>query len=752
MAGAQEVPPPPADAPAAGQLEGTPAEEQETSKDAKPKKPKRVLDLGSPQATMREFLLANQDAAGDHPERIEDAVACLDISELEGDDRSERAGQLARRLHAVIDRLGVKLDDLPDKTEETDYRFYPPPSVTDTESLPQIRLASNVETGIWQFTAFTVASIPDLEKVAEEEAEPSEPAESKVPAARRTPRATMTTFLEAMQPDVRKLEEAIKCLDPAGQDPDAWSVRGKDLAVKLKNVMDKIKLAVLTEIPDTPDGPAYAWYTSETGNIVIGRITEGTDPKGNDLKGEWRFTPETLNTLDALYLAFEDQPIVSQLAQAGIEEELTFGLWIQRRMPQWCREKFLYLQGWQWLALAALLVAGWLIKIVAPAIATLMFGAWLRKRRIGIDREVYKRALRSTGVLAAALFWLCAIEYLQLQLPVRLTGALLWVLPWALALIGVWVGYRLVDILGGYIASNREVKLTRFDDVLIPLLRKILRLAVVLVVVLIVLAWLKQPPASVLGALGIGGVALAFAAKDTLGNFFGSLTVLFDRPFGIGDWICIGDVDGTVEHVGFRSTRIRTFYNSVITIPNAKMVDTLVDNYGARRYRRAKVMLSITYDTPPEKIDAFCEGIRELIRLHPYTRKDYYHVYFNNFAASSLDILLYTFFEVPDWSTELRERHRLFIDILRLAKRLGVQFAFPTQTLWLERARGATPAPEDVEITPGREDPDAVGLSEAVRAFEESYGPTPAVRGPVVIDASPRSKRKKEATQGDDGE
>ena len=93
----------------------------------------------------------------------------------------------------------------------------------------------------------------------------------------------------------------------------------------------------------------------------------------------------------------------------------------------------------------------------------------------------------------------------------------------------------------------------------------------------------------------------------------------------------VDDVEGTVEKVGFRTTRIRTFYNSLITLPNLILLTAKVDNMGARRYRRVKAMLSLTYDTPPEKIDAFCEGIRELIRRHPYTRKDYYHVYFNEF-------------------------------------------------------------------------------------------------------------------------
>jgi MscS family membrane protein len=248
----------------------------------------------------------------------------------------------------------------------------------------------------------------------------------------------------------------------------------------------------------------------------------------------------------------------------------------------------------------------------------------------------------------------------------------------------------------------------------------------------------------IIGALGVGGVALAFAAQDTLNNFFGSITVLFDRPFGIGDWIVIGDIEGTVERVGFRSTRVRTFYNSVVTIPNSRMVNTHVDNYGARRYRRIRIDIAITYSTPPEKIDAFCEGIRELVRLHPYTRKDYYHVYLNQFAASSLDILLYLFLEAPDWSTELRERHRLFVDIIRLARRLGVEFAFPTQTVWLQRAAKEAVAPEPVAAEDA--DPEEIGFNEAARAFQEAYGEEPRHRPPVVIDATPRSRRKKSSS------
>ncbi len=192
-----------------------------------------------------------------------------------------------------------------------------------------------------------------------------------------------------------------------------------------------------------------------------------------------------------------------------------------------------------------------------------------------------------------------------------------------------------------------------------------------------------EPIAPLLGSLAVAGVGFSFAAKDTVENFFGSVAVVLDRPFDIGDWVVIDDTEGIVEHVGFRSTQVRTFYNSQVTIPNANLVRAVVDNYGRRQYRRWMTTLALQYDTPPETLVAFTEGVRELIRTHPYTRKDYYQVWCNEFGPSSLDILLYMFFEVPDWNTELRERERFFLDILRLAERLGVQFAFPTQTLHL---------------------------------------------------------------------
>src|SRR5690606_12151232 len=257
-------------------------------------------------------------------------------------------------------------------------------------------------------------------------------------------------------------------------------------------------------------------------------------------------------------------------------------------------------------------------------------------------------------------------------------------------------------------AAKTESKL---DDQLVPLVRKALKVVTVIAGVLAILQNLNVNVASLLAGLGIGGVAVALAAKDTVANFFGSIMIFVDKPFQIGDWINVAGVEGIVEEVGFRSTRVRTFYNSLVTIPNAKFTELSVDNYGKRRYRRVYSTLNLTYDTTPEQMQAFVEGIRAIIRANPYTRKDYYEVHMSGFGQHSLDVMVYYFFRVTSWSDELRERHNVYLEIMRLAKALGVEFALPTRTLHIESAAAPGAARE---IPPPASE---VRLAEICRSF-----------------------------------
>jgi len=174
-------------------------------------------------------------------------------------------------------------------------------------------------------------------------------------------------------------------------------------------------------------------------------------------------------------------------------------------------------------------------------------------------------------------------------------------------------------------------------------------------------------------------------------------------------------------------------------VPNSTLITAAVDNMGARTYRRLSCKFAIAYDTPPERIEAFCEGIREIVRQHPYTRKDSYHVYLNGFSASALEILIYVFWRTPEWGTELRERHRFLIDCLRLAKRLGVEFAYPTQTVHLKQAENGLPDPQTGPFSPARSEGDAhtYGIEEA-RAIVAATTGLGTVPPPVTLTGTGR--------------
>ncbi len=216
---------------------------------------------------------------------------------------------------------------------------------------------------------------------------------------------------------------------------------------------------------------------------------------------------------------------------------------------------------------------------------------------------------------------------------------------------------------------------------LLPYAKKILKTLFAVIAGLMLLQNSGFNVTSLLAGLGIGGIAIALAAKETLGNFFGGVTVVLDKPFSAGDWIVCDKFEGTVEDIGFRSTKVKTFYDSLLTIPNSVISESIIDNLGKRQARRTRAVLDITYDTPPEKIEAFVEGIKNIIQSNSYTRKDYYQCYFSDYGPHSLQILLNFFLKAPDWDTELLQKQNIFLEILRLAKELEIDFAFPTQTL-----------------------------------------------------------------------
>lgn len=205
----------------------------------------------------------------------------------------------------------------------------------------------------------------------------------------------------------------------------------------------------------------------------------------------------------------------------------------------------------------------------------------------------------------------------------------------------------------------------------------LLKIVIFVGCVLFIIAELEYSLINVLAGLSIGGFAIALGAQDTVKNFFGSIMIFADKPFAVGDFITDGKVMGTVEEVGIRTTKIRTAYNSVVTLPNSMLSDNSVDNWGKRDYRRYKSKITLEYDTSSELIQQFIDALKEEVLKEPSTRKDYYVITVNDFSLYGIEILINIFFIAPTWGEEMEARHQFVIRTLEIAKELGIEYAKP---------------------------------------------------------------------------
>ena len=363
--------------------------------------------------------------------------------------------------------------------------------------------------------------------------------------------------------------------------------------------------------------------------------------------------------------------------------------WVHLNAPNSLLEKFLFLEIWQWIGLAIVIFLGFAVDFVVRLVLGTVIRNLARRYEAPIDEKRIKQSVRGFGLLAGAITWLMLLAVLGLPLE---TFQVLQPIARFLFIGAIaWCLWRIVDLVGDFFIARARSTETKLDDVLVPMIRKTGKVLIVVFALVNLAPLLGLDLGPLLAAIGIGTLGLSFAFKNTLENFFGSVTVILDRPFQVGDWVVCDGIEGTVESVGMRSTRIRTFYNSLVTMPNSALITNEVDNYGLRKYRRWSTRVGVTYDTPPERIDAYCEAIREVIRQHPYTRKDYYQIWLNAFGDSALEIMVYLFWEAPDWQTELRERHRFMLDIISIAAEMDVEFAFPTQTIHLKKDDAGQP-------------------------------------------------------------
>ncbi|MDB5349321.1 MAG: small-conductance mechanosensitive channel [Planctomycetota bacterium] len=648
----------------AGQ-EARPRGESNEVATARPVVPSVDPRFRSPRATVRTFLIA-MNLSEDDPHKIEDALACLDLSELPPDRRS--GGRYAFELEFMLRSTNIPTYVIPDRMEGAECEIGEGKDV-------KLKLHRRTD-GRWLFEGKTLESLPRLRLLLWERALAAGQGKDigDVPADFRSPYAMFRTYIEVLKKG--DFDRAAECLDLSEIPDPARQIVGRELAFKLKEVLDRNVFIIFQDVPDTSVGLPLEAVVHKEGRITAERQASGKR------KGQWLFNRATVQSVDRLYDEFETKPLVPELTAIGRTSAAPAfrhlpGLWLRQRLPGWLRSQVVASGPW---SLAAYQVAG-MVLLVLLVVPVYRLAVWPSARVLrslmawrGVtadDRELRLWA-RPIGWLAVA--WMLVEGVAMLDLRIELAGSLLAALVPVYWLAAAVAAYGLIDPILKLVAGPALTQpgATTFAAMGYPVLSLVLKIVVVACGLAALLNLFEFDIGTVFAGLGIGGLAVALAAQDTLKNFFGSLMLIADRTFRVGDLVEIGGNKGVVESVGLRTTRIRGLDDSLLTIPNSDLTTAHVTNFGARRFRRFQSHILVPHGTPPERLIEFRDGLLDLIRGRPGVLQKKYEVALNDLGSSGVDILIEVHFDVLDGHSELIARDGLILEVLSLADRLGI--------------------------------------------------------------------------------
>jgi len=488
-------------------------------------------------------------------------------------------------------------------------------------------------------------------------------AQEEVQVDLSNPNATVYTHIYFLQPESYQPKKAARTI---------YGKEGKeavDIAIKIKRILDGKGLEIdFNKI--TRDSLHTDTINNKAQNKLIlfpERMPEISVERYDE---SWYYSQETIQNIDQLY-----------------EEVFPWYIdTLHEVIPGAGHKEIFSIELWQYVALILLFVIAYIAFLIAKRLAFFILRRILFRYTKNRDGEV-NIALRK---LAHPISLLIALWIIDMVLPSLQFG--LAFNKWTFLAVNiistvfwVYVFLKLARVLLSLYQEVAEKTEGKLDDQLIPILRNFSTVIIVIVGAFQLLIYFGVDPTTILAGASIGGLAIAFASQDTVKNLIGTVMIFVDKPFHIGDWIEGGGVVGSVEEVGFRSTRIRAVDTSVYQIPNSKLSEIVIKNSGLLLFRRYNTNVGLRYDTPPELIEAFVKGVREIILAHPDTKKDTFNVEFVEFGGSSLNIMLNMYFKTLAWGTLQTSKHQVHIAIIKLAKELGVDFAFPSTTMMIEQ-------------------------------------------------------------------
>jgi MscS family membrane protein len=458
--------------------------------------------------------------------------------------------------------------------------------------------------------------------------------------------------------------------------------------VQLKEVLDRIELPPFTDIPDQDamaQSPAKRWRLPNT-EIDIVRIDNG--PRA----GDYLVAAETIERLPEFYERVKNLPYrpgpggeldnayrnLSNSGSATIYDALLsspMGLsivvpprWLLS-LPDWAKVRFAGATAWQWLGMAIEFVMGGLIVWLADRAG----------RQRPDDSEAAPGPHWRAVMLPLAVIFVAGLLMPFLDTILRTGGRVRMIIEYAqtgaVILGAAWLAIIFFAVLGETIVGSERLNIPSLDNQLIRLGTRLVGVVVAMAILIYGGDELGFPAYSVVAGLGVGGLAVALAAQSTVANLIGSLLLVLEKPFRVGQYVRIGTSEGTVEDVGFRSTRIRTPDNSLLSIPSSAVVNTTVENLSVRTKRRQRLLIPVTNDTSHQQLEKLVAGIRQVLTDNPLVDQNGCQVRFNNFADSHLEILVIFYLLVEDSTSELTAREAVLFRIMDLVKEAGVQFA-----------------------------------------------------------------------------
>lgn len=442
--------------------------------------------------------------------------------------------------------------------------------------------------------------------------------------------------------------------------------QGPRLARQLKIALDKVIWFDLEMVSDHPEG--FPDDGLPVDRDLIGRIK--TPEKTVDILMErvtradgehiWKISNQTVAEIPLLYEYFGYGPFEESLSKIFPDAQ------------------FLGWQVWQWILWLINLVLSFILAFIVTRTINLLVG-----RKETAMRDQVKRFVAWPVMF---LLWLLleevGLSFIGLSMTMRTAFRFDPVLPFVMT----WTAVRLVDLIVFW--WGERLRRTEREDVIV-LMRPARTAIRVIIIVVAVLFWLDNiglKVSTLLAGLGVGGLAVALAAQDTLKNLLGSIMILLDKPYKVGQRIVAKGHDGVVEEIGLRSTRIRLLTGHQTTIPNDEMANTDIENIGQRPHIRRLANIGITYDTPPEKIKKAVEIILKILDDHEGMDPELPpRAYFNEFDPYSLNILVLYWYHPADYWGYMQFGQQVNLAIAKEFHKEGIKFAFPTSTTYLSQ-------------------------------------------------------------------